>query len=123
MATPLDITALAAVTRILDKLGVPATLTNRVEGAYDPNTGETAVTETVIAVPKASPPLRYSIPEVNGTTVLRSDYKVIIGRADNITDIGVNDEITINGITGTVIAVDPIWSGEEIAAWILQCRS
>ena len=40
-----------------------------------------------------------------------------------ITDINIVDEVTVNGITTSVIRCKPIYSGEDIAVWELQMRS
>lgn len=122
MATAFDEKFLASAQSILDKFGVPATISQETKTAYDPLTMEVTETVTSIEVEKASPPIGYSKEELDTDLVQLNDFKVIVSRGTNLTTVSNNDKITINGITANIVNVKPVYSGAEIAIWILQCR-
>lgn len=120
MSTALDIEMAAAVLEILDDLGVPATITTTTTGGYDTATG--LLSNTVVATPilKVSPPITYEGHEIDGTLVLADDFKVIV-KYDVAIDVKPADDILINGLSAEIKRVDPMYSGEDVAAWMLHC--
>lgn len=122
MATAFDELFLASAQSILSKFGVPATLSREVSSGYNPLTMEVTETVTTINIEKASPPIQYSKEEYDTDLVQLNDFKVIVSRSDSLTSVDNHDKITINGITADIVNVKPVYSGAEIAIWILQCR-
>ncbi len=123
MATPLDVSALATANRLLDKFGISAILTAKPTNGFDPLTGEVSSSSTPITIPKVSPPLAYASSEIDGSNIIVGDYKVIVARSDSVSSIDRGDRIEVNGRDGVVVNTNEVWSGEEIAIWILQCRT
>jgi len=123
MANANDIKFLGIATRLLDKFGTPGVLTLKSEGELNPYTGEVTLNDSVISVPKVSPPVYYTTDDIDGVLVVQGDYKLYVARSDSVTSLSVVDSVSINGLVADVIKVSPYYSGEEIAAWELQCRS
>ncbi len=120
MATEYDVKFLAAAKAILDKFGIAATLKTKTAGGYDPTTGEVTSTENSVSVSKMSPPLRFQNHEIDNSLVLSTDVKFIVsGDVGNLSNV---DEVSVNGVNYILAQANPIYSGTEIAIWILQCR-
>lgn len=120
MSTSLDIEMAKAVLDILDDLGVPATITTYTSGGFDVLDGSVSGSTVAHPIDKVSPPIMYEGIEVDGTTVLYDDFKVIV-KYDPSIDVKPADDISINGLTAEIKRVDPMYSGEDIAAWMIHC--
>lgn len=123
MPTFYDDRFLAVANNIVDKFGIPATLTikNEDEGNYNPVTMEFTEDRTEVSVDKVSPPIKYSKEEIDGSLIQVNDFKVYVPRGV-IQDVSNTDTIELNGIKAIVKGTMPVYSGEEVAVWILQCR-
>lgn len=121
MATVYDIKFTAAALSILDKFGVPATITVRGAGGFDPSTGEVTSTETVTEVSKVSPPIKYQPNDIDGSTIIQEDFKVYVAGSD-VTTMAKGSEMLINGVKVMIVVANPVYSGTNIALWVCQCR-
>jgi hypothetical protein len=120
MATIFDDKFLAVAVNIIEKFGVTATLKQKSDAAYDPILG--VVTDSSVDnIITSSPPIAFKKEAVDGVLVQANDFKAYVYRGA-ITDVDAVDEISINGVEASVIGVDPIYSGEEVAVWSLHCR-
>lgn len=96
---------------------------------YDPITGRTIKAPAEDFTVNASPPLVYTIDEIDGSNILQGDIHNIIGASDLKRDIStVSKErllqsiLEINGEALTIINVMPMISGTKIAGYELQLR-
>ena len=94
--------ALAA--RLISENGKPITLTRTTNGAYDPATG--GATETISNIEGNGVLLKYSNREIDGTTILSSDRKMLYtGTEPKVDDRYINERIV------SVMPLDPDESG------------
>jgi len=121
MATIYDSKFAAAALSILGKFGVPATITVRSTGGFDPLTGDVTNTETVTALDKVSPPINYQPNEVDGSNIINDDFKVYVAGSD-VSTITKGSEMLINGVTVMIVKANPVYSGALVALWVCQCR-
>ena len=96
---------------------------------YDPTTGRTIKAPAENFIVNASPPIVYSIDEIDGTNILQGDVHNIIGASDLKRDIStvskerlINSILQINGEDLTIIGVDPVYSGIYVSAFMLHLR-
>jgi hypothetical protein len=94
--------ALAA--RLISENGKPITLTRTADGVYNPATGGTSVVTSNIEGDGVL--LKYSNKEIDGTTILSSDRKMIYSGAEpKVDDRYINERIV------SVMPLDPDESG------------
>jgi len=101
----------------------------RVCEQYDPTTGRTIKAPAESFTVNASPPLAYSINEIDGSNILQGDVHNIIGASDLKRDIStvskerlIRSILNINGEDLTIINAMPMVSGTEIAGFELHLR-
>jgi len=121
MATIYDTKFAAAALSILDKFGVPASITVRSTGGFDPTTGDVTSSETVVSLDKVSPPINYLPNEVDDSSIIIDDFKVYVAGSD-VTAIAKGSEMLINGVTVMIVRANPVYSGANVAVWVCQCR-
>lgn len=118
-----EVFADVAQTLIGEFSDTPATITRTTQD-YDPETGEEsgAVTQEVAA--KTSPPSPFALRDINGTNILQGDVTVLVASADlgAFVPSHQTDTLTRGGITYRIVSVEPISSGDSIAAYQLHCR-
>jgi len=97
--------------RLIAASGKAITVIRTTDGAYDPVTGNTGATTSNVS--GVGVLLKYSNKEINGTTILGSDRKLIYsGEALQVDDQYVNERIV------SVIPLDP----DETGAIIYTCQ-
>lgn len=100
----------------------PATFT-RSSSVFDPASDAT-VTTTLTAQVTTSPPEGYSLRVTDGRTVLQGDRKIMTG-----VDYGtlgapkVGDLVVRGEMTGNIVSISPINSGDAVVAYELQIRT
>jgi hypothetical protein len=109
--------------RLINLYGEELTLVGKSFGVYDPTTGTTATTneETEFLGYNAM----YDLGEIDGTTVIRGDRKIILGAFDldgEPISPNVDDEVTGQGDRVSVVSVSKIMSGSNIICHICQVR-
>lgn len=127
MAGPLD-KPMADVASILSNTfsKVKRTIT-RTTSVYNPSTGASADTVTTLDT-ITTPPYPYRTYEIDDASVRRGDQKLTVPSKDvGSFPMTLEDEAKMkftdtNGDVYRVISVQPILSGDEIAAYILQLR-
>lgn len=100
-----------------------STITRTTEANYNPETGEADPPVTTTYSVKTSPPEAFKTLEIDGTNVLKGDFKVIVAARDlTIEPSPQTDTLTRASVVYKIIAVEPIVSGDQVAAYQLQCR-
>lgn len=118
--TALDSKFRPLATRLIAKFGAAITYTSVTVGMYNESTGESINTESSVstyATISAADATSFE-----GGTILSGDKKFTIP-AEALTAPKAGDKITFGGIIHAVIDVREIWSGEQIAAYVIQGRT
>ena len=122
MATALDKKLVPKVLSIINRVGRNMDFSFPLAKSYDPATGagSESIFKTVTA--KASPPIDFEQRYVNDDSVKRGDVKIFLA-AKNLSFTPIIDmEVKFDGISFKAIAVLPIYSGEQVAAFEVQLR-
>lgn len=109
--------------RLVNLYGEPLTLVSKSFGTYDPETGTN--TSTASSTQVLGYNASYDLAEVDGTTVIRGDRKVIFGKfAIDGSSISpnVDDEITGQGDRVSIVSVSKIMSGPTVVCFVCQVR-
>ncbi|HHZ64113.1 MAG TPA: hypothetical protein EYN51_01215 [Flavobacteriales bacterium] len=74
-----------------------------------------------------SPPIGYKQGDIDGETIRRDDFKIFVAGADwdaafPAEELKPNEVLIINGITVRVLDPNPIYSGDQVALYAMQCR-
>jgi hypothetical protein len=90
--------------------------------SYNRTTGVESVTEVDHEV-KVSPSMGYKLSEIDGRSILRGDFRVILPAAElEVEPDPLTDLLVRGGLAYKVISAHPISSGDENAAFVLQLR-
>ena len=122
MPTQLDKELRPVVLEIINEVGRNMQFSFPLAKSYDPatGTGSESIFKTVTA--KASPPIDFEQRYVNDDSVKRGDVKIFLA-AKNLSFTPIIDmEVKFDGISFKAIAVLPIYSGEQVAAFEVQLR-
>ena len=92
----------ATATRLLERFGAAAVLVRTTAGAYDPATGATPVTDTML--PTTAAVFAYDQKYIDGTLILQGDQLAYCAPA---VEPKQGDKFTWQGATRTVISVKP----------------
>lgn len=105
---------------LIDK-GQRVTLRKASSGGYNPATGTNTVTYTSYSnIPAAV--LNFKNFEIDGTLILRSDKKILLG-ADSLTVVPAKeDQISIAGVYHAVLEVEQVSPAGTDVIYKLQCR-
>lgn len=101
------------------RAGQPVTLTCLSDGVYDPETGK--VTRTGTTHTGYGAPVNYAQRDIDGTMILRSDVRVLLGPQIGVTPT-TGDTLTVAGEVYTVIASNPLAPGGIVVLHDVQCR-
>jgi len=100
-----------------------STLTRAAVTTYTPITGVRAAASPVLYTIKTSPPEAYMISEINNTSILKEDLKVMVAtKGLTIVPDLETDTITRSGVVYRIVSVTPLSSGDSVAAYELQLR-
>lgn len=129
MPTTFDVSFRALAQKLVAKFGVSTgTYTLITHGTMNDDTNKVEGSTTNAQVITMSPPVSYKKEDIDGSLILSDDFKVYIAAPDFETAFGANakvqtdDIVLINGITARVIEANPIYSGEQVAAYAVQLR-
>lgn len=120
--TDLDDRLLPTALRILQKLGRSVTFETPGTKTYDPATGATTFSGVQAFSGQASPPLSFERKYVDGDIVRRGDARLILANQDLQFTPTLAHVVQFDGTEWQTVRVDPLYSGEQIAAWVLQIR-
>lgn len=93
----------ALATKLITENGKPITLIRTTDGVYDPATGSTG--STTSNVEGNGVLLKYSNKEIDGTTILSSDRKLLY--------VGTEPEVNDRYVTERIVNVDPLDPNES----------
>lgn len=107
-------------TQLVDNTFGFAVTHRRVTRTYDPATGKNAVSNADTSV-TITPPSPYDQRRIDGTLIQLGDQRIIMSSNSGITPQSA-DLFIIGGATWQVVAIFPIVSGEQTAAYEVQLR-
>jgi hypothetical protein len=120
MPTAFDQIFVPLATQLVDNtFGFDATF-RRVSRTYDPATGKNTGSNTDTTV-KITPPAPYSQRRIDGTVIQLGDQQIMISSESGVVPQSA-DLFVIGGAVWQVVAVFPIVSGEQTAAYNIQLR-
>lgn len=109
---------------LVNEHGVSVTLRSRTTGLYDPATGVVSQTNSDATVKAYFG--NYMLNEVNGSTIIDGDRKVVVNTLDTsgtaITEPEVDDLIIGEGDTVSIVSVQKIKSGSTVVCYVCQAR-
>lgn len=126
MTTTFDTKMAAVVLRLLAKFGTTATLVKVTPGRLDALTNTKAPDTSSSQVTKAAPPMDVSQFLSPGGSVRSEALGTIVGTTQTsgtaLTAPDVDDRLTIGSTTYRVKRVRPLWSGDDVAAYIVEIQ-
>lgn len=121
--TAFDTKMRAVAVKLINKFGLDITWTSE-SYVYDPLTQEGIRTPTAVTV-KASPPMKFSEKMVDGDVVQKDDFIIFLA-ATTVEDLSftpiIGGLVEFNSKKFEVLNVNPVWSGEQVAAYEVHCR-
>lgn len=120
--TALDTKFRATALKLIAKNGAAITLTRTTPGSYNTSTGS-ATNSTATQAAKALVE-EYKAGEmfVSNGLITTDDKKFTIA-ASAVTRPNPGDTITLGTTIFTIVAIKEVWSGEQVALYIVQARS
>lgn len=129
MPTVFDVKFRALARKLIAKFGVTTgTYTRVIAGGMNDDTNKVEGSTTDTQPLPMSPPIRYDQAEIDGTNIKYDDFIIYIAAPDfeeafdPALKVIPEDIIEVNGVTVRVIKPDPIYSGEQVAAYKIQVR-
>lgn len=121
--TVFDTKMRALAVKLINKFGLDITWTSEVI-VFNPLTQEGVRTPIAVTI-KASPPLSFSEFMVDGNVVQKDDFKMFIA-ATTSEDLSftpeIGGEVEFDSKKFEVLDVNPLYSGEKVAAYEVHCR-
>ena len=124
MATALDTKLRAVALRLIDDYGQDAIFVVPTTSTYDPDTGATTETGPTEYTEKISPPRGYKANMIDGNVVQRGDRQAYIAASGLAftSETGLEVRLTDAEEVWRIVGVQEIFSGEQIAVYVLQMR-
>jgi len=126
MVTQTDNEVGPEVVAVLEEFGADAVFTvetTAAEEGYDPSSGNVTAPATTLVTVKISPPFPFAKDLIDGDLILATDLKTLIAGKDAPFIPKEAQLMTFKDQQYTIISVDPIHSGELVAAFELQLRA
>lgn len=123
MPTSLDTKIRPKVKEILASYGKDVTVQTLSVREYDPTTGDTEESGEEAHVVKASPPWPVDLKYFDETTVEVGDAMIIIAAKDLPFTPANRQRVTIDSRKWHVVRHVPVYSGEQVAAYMLHIRA
>lgn len=122
MPTALDKKLVPKTLEIINKVGRNMDFTFPRVTSYDPVTGEGSESICKTLTVKASPAIDFEQRYIDGDSVRRGDVRIFLA-AKGLAFVPVIDMLVeFDTFKFKVIAILPLHSGEQVAAFELQCR-
>lgn len=126
MATGLDLTLVPAAAALIERVGVAASIVQQSGATYDPAQG-LQVGATEIAAPvKISPPgknkRQIETADGDGTGQQREMAETFVAASGLSIVPAVNDRLVYGGVRWTITLVEPLTSGDQVAAYRMEVR-
>lgn len=119
--TTLDDTILPTVLSVIASVGIPATFAETTKD-YKPATGAVRELTNTSRSATVSPPQRFKDQFVNGDTIQSADcYVYLAGSGLPFTPVK-SMRVTVLAVTYSIVEINPLYSGESIAAYKIHLR-
>jgi hypothetical protein len=122
VATVLDTKLRAAALRIIEAYGQDATFTVPGSVTYDPTTGVATESSPTEYVEKISPPRGYHATMIDGDVVRRGDRQAYLAASGLAFTPETGREVELTDGTWRIMGVQEMFSGEQVAVYVLQMR-
>jgi hypothetical protein len=123
VATALDTKLRAAALRIIAAYGQDVVFVVPATSTYDPATGATTETSPTEYTEKISPPRGYKATMIDGDIVRRGDRQAYLAASGlSFTPKANAQEVRMGTEVWKIVGVQEIYSGEQIAVFVLQMR-
>lgn len=122
MSTALDLRLVPKVLSIIDRYGTTVTFKEPVGQVNDPKTGTVTVASVTSHSAKVTPPAPYDVRMVDGDLIRRDDCKVILAAQGLAWVPTLTWSVQIGSETWTIVAVSPLRTGDDVAAYEIQLR-
>lgn len=119
--TVLDTTIAAKVVSVLAKYGKSIDFYVTTGATYSPATGSVTGGSTAVNTVKGAPPYPYARQFINGDTILEGDARTLIAKPSTWAPKP-EMKVVFDSTTWRVVSVEPIYSGDAIAAYAVQMR-
>lgn len=121
MATSLDTRLVPRIKTLVEKYGLPATFVTQSE-TYDPATGVTTLGSPTNHSVTVTPPAPYRRGYVPGSDVPGEDLEALLYASGLAFTPAAGQKATVDGQTFRVVSVSPLYTGEQVGAYVLQLR-
>ncbi|RKY09813.1 MAG: hypothetical protein DRP56_02105 [Planctomycetota bacterium] len=122
-ATEMDETFVPLAVEMLDEFGKAAVIKTYPDGAYDPTAGETVVGDMVSYAKNIMPPYPYEQKYIDGDVIQVGDLQTALaGNGLEFTPEPGLTVIVIDTLEWNIVNMMPLYSGEQIALFMLQLR-
>lgn len=120
MTGALDKKMRATAERLVDKFGKAITL-RRTTSTFDPSTGTTSESTTDHSVNAVIEP--YAERLIDGSLIQVGDMQVTVpAKSLSIDPDTSKDSVILDSVEWTLVRVEALYSGEQVATWALQVR-
>lgn len=123
-STTLDSRLVPTTLRLVKRLGKQATFDTYATETYDPTTGSMTRSGLTRHVVKVTPPSEYEDQFVDGDLIREQDVRIFLPGKDLTFQPQRGGIVTLDleGTSWKIVAVHPIYSGEQVVLWELQLR-
>ena len=123
MTTRLDTKFVAKTLAMLERTGKAAVFQTYPDADYDPDTGQTTLGDAVDHTHKIIPPYAVDQRLIDGDTVKAGDMETGVAALGlQFTPSPSVTKVLVDGQAWTIIHVQPVYSGDEIALFSLRLR-
>lgn len=123
MSTTLDIEAALAALELIDENGKAVSFVHNASATYSPSTGKVTGGSPAPFNKKIVPPYPYEQKLVDGDVIRVDDMRTGVAASGlGFTPERMKTTVTIDSRIWTVVNVQPIYSGEDVAMYLLQLR-
>lgn len=121
--TEFDTDFVPMAVEMLAEFGKQVTFRVYPEAVYDPETGKNTIGEPADYTVKAIPPYSYEAKYIDGDTVLAGDMQTGIAASGlEFTPKPSETKVVIDSVEWSIVSVQPQYSGEQIAVYLIQLR-
>jgi hypothetical protein len=123
MSTELDIEAALAALELINENGKAAVFSNYTAATYSVSTGKVTAGSPATFNKKIIPPYPYEQKLVDGDVVRVDDMQTGVAASGlGFTPERLKTTVTIDNKIWTIVNIQPIYSGEDVALYLLQLR-
>ena len=120
--TTLDTTLLVKVAEIADTYGKSVAFQDVGSSVYDPATGKTTESSITVYTVKVTPPAPYDRKLIDGDMIQTRDVGIILPAQSLAFTPVLGMQVTIDSEVLDVVALSPLYSGNDVCAYDIQLR-